>query len=241
MRQFDWSPEAIAQLTQLWNEGLSTAQIGLRIGVTKNSVVSKAHRVGLPERPSPIMRGCNMGGRPKVARITDGPAAQGRHRSVRQTLGKLGVVKQPQALRNGMHPASKGDHRPAHLLPRNTLPPIGASLLLPAAVPPAGSPQPAGDNARPVDAHAPSEVNPCEGLPIFPAADIAGRLGAGHFFHRSCQWIDGDPRAAPVLFCGAAVIALGKPYCAHHHARAYRVLVAGPYRLAQNVLESAAA
>ena len=50
----EWSEDAIAQLRALWTEGHSTAEIGRRMGVTKNAVVGKAHRLKLSARPSPI-------------------------------------------------------------------------------------------------------------------------------------------------------------------------------------------
>ena len=53
----DWTEDVIARLRQLWDEGHSTAEIGRRLGVTKNAVVGKAHRLSLPPRPSPIRRG----------------------------------------------------------------------------------------------------------------------------------------------------------------------------------------
>ncbi len=49
-----WTPERIADLEKLWAEGLSTAEIGRRMGITKNAVVGKAHRLALPGRQSPI-------------------------------------------------------------------------------------------------------------------------------------------------------------------------------------------
>ena len=51
-----WTEEQIDQLKDLWSEGLSTSEIGRKLGVTKNAVVGKAHRLGLPPRPSPIKR-----------------------------------------------------------------------------------------------------------------------------------------------------------------------------------------
>ena len=51
-----WTEEQIDQLKELWGEGLSTSEIGRKLGVTKNAVVGKAHRLGLPPRPSPIKR-----------------------------------------------------------------------------------------------------------------------------------------------------------------------------------------
>jgi GcrA cell cycle regulator len=52
----EWSDEVILQLRALWDEGHSTAEIGRRLGVTKNAIVGKAHRLDLPARPSPIRR-----------------------------------------------------------------------------------------------------------------------------------------------------------------------------------------
>ena len=52
----DWNDEAIGRLRALWDEGHSTAEIGRRLGITKNAVVGKAHRLTLPARPSPIRR-----------------------------------------------------------------------------------------------------------------------------------------------------------------------------------------
>ena len=49
-----WTPERVEQLGSLWSEGLSTAEIGRRLGLSKNAVVGKAHRLCLPPRPSPV-------------------------------------------------------------------------------------------------------------------------------------------------------------------------------------------
>lgn len=52
----EWTEELIARLRGLWDEGRSTAEIGRHIGMSKNAVVGKAHRLSLPPRPSPIRR-----------------------------------------------------------------------------------------------------------------------------------------------------------------------------------------
>jgi len=51
-----WTEERIELLEALWGEGLTTGEIGKRLGVSKNAVVGKAHRLGLKGRPSPIKR-----------------------------------------------------------------------------------------------------------------------------------------------------------------------------------------
>ena len=70
----EWNEETIARLRALWAEGLSTAEIGRRMGISKNAVVGKAHRLNLPARPSPIRReGAGGAPRPVVPRRVTGP------------------------------------------------------------------------------------------------------------------------------------------------------------------------
>ncbi|GAB0115044.1 GcrA family cell cycle regulator [Acidisoma sp. C75] len=52
----EWNEAIIAELKSLWDQGLSTAEIGRRLGISKNAVVGKAHRLDLAGRPSPIRR-----------------------------------------------------------------------------------------------------------------------------------------------------------------------------------------
>ncbi len=53
------NPALIARLRELWLRGDTTRQIAAALGVTPNSVIGKAHRIGLPRRPSPIKRSDN--------------------------------------------------------------------------------------------------------------------------------------------------------------------------------------
>jgi GcrA cell cycle regulator len=53
-----WTAERDAQLRALWTQEdprLSTREIAERLGLTKNAAVSRAHRLRLPGRPSPIL------------------------------------------------------------------------------------------------------------------------------------------------------------------------------------------
>jgi GcrA cell cycle regulator len=79
----EWAHETLLRLRSLWDEGHSTAEIGRRLGVSKNSVVGKARRLGLPGRPSPIRR--------------DGytPPPKGAPSAGRITLPKLASLEQP--------------------------------------------------------------------------------------------------------------------------------------------------
>ncbi len=63
---YDWNDAAIQRLRDLWTEGHSTAEIGRRMGVSKNSIVGKAHRLDLPKRPDPVRKLSSEGPRRNV-------------------------------------------------------------------------------------------------------------------------------------------------------------------------------
>jgi GcrA cell cycle regulator len=44
---FDWNDEAIARLMALWGVGFSASECGKRLGVSRNAVIGKIHRLGL--------------------------------------------------------------------------------------------------------------------------------------------------------------------------------------------------
>lgn len=66
----EWTEEMIARLRVLWSEGRPTAEIGRAVGISKNAIVGKAHRLGLDPRPSPIHR--------EATRIAEGAARKER-------------------------------------------------------------------------------------------------------------------------------------------------------------------
>lgn len=51
----DWPEELTRKLRWLWGQ-YSTAQIGRILGVSKNAVIGRAHRLRLEKLPSPIIR-----------------------------------------------------------------------------------------------------------------------------------------------------------------------------------------
>ena len=49
-----WTEEQVARLTELWNDGVSAGLIAKQMGLGKNAVLGKAHRLELTGRDNPI-------------------------------------------------------------------------------------------------------------------------------------------------------------------------------------------
>lgn len=50
MTDITWTDERVGRLIRLWAKGDSCAQIGGQMGITRNAVIGKASRLGLPPR-----------------------------------------------------------------------------------------------------------------------------------------------------------------------------------------------
>ena len=64
-----WTDERLEKLKKLWAQGLSISQIGEALGVSRNAIAGKAHRMGLPKRPSPISK--PKAEKPKVVPVVE--------------------------------------------------------------------------------------------------------------------------------------------------------------------------
>ena len=51
-----WTDDKIKNLKKLWLKGATTAEIAKKLGLSKNSIIGKVHRLNLENRPSPIKK-----------------------------------------------------------------------------------------------------------------------------------------------------------------------------------------
>ena len=49
-----WTEDKIKKLKKMWQAGKATAEIAKTLGMSKNSIIGKVHRLNLTARPSPI-------------------------------------------------------------------------------------------------------------------------------------------------------------------------------------------
>ena len=205
----DWTDAVILSLRALWDEGLSTAEIGRRLGVTKNAVVGKAHRLVLPARPSPIRRGVVSVAAPRRATgptlpsmaLADGslPMAGAGERFVDRDAG----------------PAASGAAVPVAR-------PVAPAEVAPAEVAPVAVARPAvtpvvevvAEGARrPAVAETPRTA--VRVLPALRPVASPRRMRVV-----ACCWPIGEPGTRSFRFCDAESMA-GKPYCDSHAQLAY--------------------
>jgi GcrA cell cycle regulator len=189
----EWSCETITRLRKLWYEGLPTAEIGRLLGVSKNAVVGKAHRLDLPARPSPIRRDDTADD--PYGKQRDGTANRmaRRHLLVHGTLPPLPTIV-PTAPAPRPEPvtacqAKDASQQATDRRPRGADRRVGrAGAAQPPHQKPAATPPPESAPLKPV------YVRP---LP-------------------SCCWPLGELRTKSFRFCGDACVDYGKPYCADH-------------------------
>jgi GcrA cell cycle regulator len=200
----DWNEETILRLRGMWAEGHSTAEIGRRLGVTKNAVVGKAHRLDLPARPSPIRRDGVSGAQPRrtAPRRVEGPTLPPLSSNV------LPVAAPVERVAVAGVAASSPPARPEASRPQLYQP---APL---AAVPQAVQPTAPLPVMKPVEV--PRAVSHAMPAPV-PRLHSAPRPYARSL---TCCWPIGEPGTKTFRFCDDAA-SNGKPYCAQHAALAY--------------------
>ncbi|GBR67200.1 GcrA family cell cycle regulator [Gluconobacter kanchanaburiensis] len=214
----EWTDETIARLRDLWSQGLSTAEIGRQLSITKNAVVGKAHRLGLPPRPSPIR---NRKAGEGDAVTTDAPPRRkspSRAKAPAATAASDLFPKKEEAA-VAETPVEEKVVAPVPketgVVPQPAVPRVAASLP-----PKVAAPEPALPRREPVTPVKPEPrvlpITRPATPPRFSTAGIDRPTRRGP----SCCWPIGDPGTPGFHFCGATPLP-GKPYCAEHAAIAY--------------------
>jgi GcrA cell cycle regulator len=192
-----WDDDTISNLRDLWMQGLSTAEIGRRLGVSKNAIVGKAHRLELDARPSPIRRSVakppeeQPTGYSRSAGPTLPPLASAEIHNLMLSAVQPGYPKPTLPFGEGGSAAAKPELRVAGDRPLRPTAMIGSRTAV----------------TMPTVAPAPRTV--------MQASTIQARRSAP-----SCCWPIGEPGTKTFRFCDDVSVP-GKPYCDDHAKLAY--------------------
>jgi GcrA cell cycle regulator len=196
----EWSDDIIGQLRALWDEGHSTAEIGRRLGVTKNAIVGKAHRLDLPARPSPIRRDPDAAPERRApVRRVEGPTLPPLPSAVADADAGLPAFTETPL------PARRPDFGPGSTLGGPTPTPQRPPAMARPIVATPSMPRPVIHGTRPVAVPPPR--------PVPSAPRLYGRVV-------TCCWPIGEPGTREFHFCDVPSEP-GRPYCEDHVKIAY--------------------
>ena len=204
----DWTEESISRLRSFWQEGLSTAEIGRRMQITKNAVVGKAHRLTLPPRPSPIR---------KVLELAS-TSLQSQRTALDDKAGPMLAVPGPAV----PGPAVQRPLPVVAPVPMVLQPMPAPVIAVPVvAVPERPTALPVVANVQALRPSAPQQsltrafqAEQATPAPLRAVSATPRRSGM------TCCWPLGEPGTKAFHFCGGEPTP-GKPYCAEHAAVAY--------------------
>jgi len=194
-----WTPAVLNKVKMLLAKGLSTAEIGKKIGMSKNAVVGKLNRLGWNAK--------SQEAHPKKA--ASGPSAK-------SGAGRAPAKRAPTPVKK-VAPKAPAKSSPV----KKVAPKIPAKK--PVAGAPAKSQMPKGRMA-PAPVPAPKQ----KALPKSNSKTLAMHqriiqhsLELSSLKPDQCRWPIGDPDSEKFHFCGATVF-VGKPYCYEHCKMAYQ-------------------
>lgn len=191
-----WDNATLKKLKALTGKGLSTAEIGKRLGMSKNAVVGKLNRLGWNSK---------AGGAPAAEKPASKKAAE------KTTAPKKTVAKTPakKVATPKTAPAKK-----VAATPKKAAPAPKAKPQAPAKPTPAPKPAP----AEKTSGRGGKSLN--KNLAMHQRI-IQHSLEMENLKPNQCRWPIGDPDSEDFHFCGDTVF-VGKPYCYEHCKQAYQ-------------------
>jgi len=187
-----WTEKMVEDLRIMWKQGLTTGEIGRRLGVSKNSIVGKVHRLQLDARPSPIKKKTDnaktvepAAAEKKTKLKTEKPAEKKAEKSTSKAV-KAPEKKAVASTEKKSKPVAETPKAPQEK--KQPTPKIPEHIFTPK---PAQAVKTYNGNAKLTDLD-----------------------------NHTCRWPLGDPKDENFHFCGRRV-KVGQTYCEEHAALAY--------------------
>lgn len=189
-----WDNATLKKLKALTGKGLSTSEIGKRLGMSKNAIVGKLNRLGWNAKataavaPAPEKKSVAKKIVERVTGVKKTADTPKKTTSAKKTVAApkktTKAVKETEAVSKKATPAKKTVAEPKKNAPKST----------------------GGTSAKNLAMH---------------QRIIQHSLEMANLKPNQCRWPIGDPDSEHFHFCGETVF-VGKPYCYEHCKQAYQ-------------------
>ena len=200
---FDWSAANISRLRHLWEvEKLSAAAIGREMNVSKDAVISKAHRLALTSRENPTGQVSKFTA-PVLSMIRDLAKTSLTNREIAARVGcskdglkaKMREMGISRARNKGRRAVKNVPHKHIKNVPHKHIPPTIAAPLI----------------GRHIDLFLESRNLPKRRAAV--SEKTTGRI-------EPCCWPIGMPKTSSFRYCDVPSMR-GRPYCEEHASIAF--------------------
>ncbi len=195
-----WDNSMLKKLKALTGKGLSTSEIGKRLGMSKNAIVGKLNRLGWNAKAGGAVADAPA---KKESKKAVAPEKKVTEKSVAKTATKKAVSKT-------VAPAAK-----KVVAKKETKKPATKKAAAPAAKKPAVKAVAPKEKAEKKDSK-----SAAKNLAMHQRI-IQHSLEMANLKPNQCRWPIGDPDSEHFHFCGETVF-VGKPYCYEHCKQAYQ-------------------
>ena len=191
-----WDNATLKKLKALTGKGLSTSEIGKRLGMSKNAIVGKLNRMGWNAKAGANLAATDTEQKKSAAKKTVSKASESKKTATAAT--KKTPVKSATK-KTVAKPVAKVTVKKAVTDKKNT---------------------PVKEAAKKVEKSKPTAKADAKSLAVHQRI-IQHSLEMANLKPNQCRWPIGDPDSEHFHFCGETVF-VGKPYCYEHCKQAYQ-------------------
>ena len=191
-----WDNATLKKLKALTGKGLSTSEIGKRLGMSKNAIVGKLNRMGWNAKAGANLAATDTEQEKSAAKKTVAKASESKKTATAAT--KKTPVKSATK-KTVAKPVAKVTVKKAVTDKKNT---------------------PVKEAAKKVEKSKPTAKADAKSLAVHQRI-IQHSLEMANLKPNQCRWPIGDPDSEHFHFCGETVF-VGKPYCYEHCKQAYQ-------------------
>ena len=204
-----WDSIALKKLKALTGKGLSTSEIGKRLGMSKNAIVGKLNRLGWNAKAT----GSTTKQEP-TKKTAEKPATK----TATKTADKKTVKKAEKPAKTTA--TKKVATKPATKVAAKTVAPKKETAKKTVAKPAPKAEAQKTTATQPAPAAKESKSISAKNLAMHQRI-IQHSLEMANLKPNQCRWPIGDPDSEHFHFCGETVF-VGKPYCYEHCKQAYQ-------------------